>query len=444
MAAARPLVRILGSQANGLVRGVTDPSAAIEAVNASLSPGERVRPHESVVIARADAAGRFAGKLPLRDDDVVRVRARATSGAAGPWLTFRARGIEGPPRRPVVAVFRIGLRDLDDGTLEMFSLAPARPIAEPEAELVLTNARTGERVSVTTNARGALARRARIPGRAGDVLRVEARGTKVGTLAAPPACAPKGRPRPSHLHQRLGFVPDARRFDAPLFARRPCPFDVLQSELQNCYLASAAAAIAHVCPEALVDAIAPLGGARYRVRFKLGASYRPHDVVVSSELYVRPSGELLYGSSRGPLWWPILEKAFAAMRGGYHRVGTGGTSHRVLELLLGRPPRHFFIDPSMDADAVWSSLVAALEAKRPVVAGTSPPWTAKKYRGTGLVADHAYAVLGLREDRGRRWVTVRNPWGEDVRPPERVRRGGALEISIDELMRLFQVISTVR
>src|SRR5690606_9265529 len=137
--------------------------------------------------------------------------------------------------------------------------------------------------------------------------------------------------------------------------------------------------VAHVRPEVIRRAVARLRDGRYRVRFKIGRPYEPHDVVVTPDLYVRPSGDLLYGRSGASpcAWWPILEKAFAALKGSYRNVGRGGTSHRVLELLLGRPPRHFFLVPS-GAQAAWEEIARALAAKLPVVAGTSPPWTAKK------------------------------------------------------------------
>jgi hypothetical protein len=442
-------VKIVGTQRGGVIRGTTTPAAVVEAVNASISPSERVRhyesPYEIVVIARADVRGRFAGKLSMRPNDVVRVRARGSNGAAGEWTTFRARGVEGRPRRLHVAVHRLGLRDLGSGTIKIFNMTPKRPIAEPGAELLVTNVRTGDRVRLVLNDRATIQGRARIAGRAGDELCVEAAGRLVGTLLTPSAVPPRGIVRPSGWHQKIGFVPAAKRFEAPLFVRRPQPFDVLQSELQNCYLASAAAAIAHVRPECLERAIAALGEGKYRVRFKIGRRYEPHDVIVTSDLYVRPSGELLYGSSGASptLWWPVLEKAFAALKGSYRRVGRGGTSHRVFELLLGRPPRHFFIVPD-DPEPVWSELTRAVDQRLPVVAGTSPTWTGKKFHHTGLVPDHAYAVLGIREVSGERRITIRNPWGEDVGPPGRVRRNGAFEITQGELMRFFQVISTVR
>jgi hypothetical protein len=407
-------------------------------MNASLSPAERVRPYEGAVIARADEQGRFAGRLPMRVDDLLRVRARAANGAAGPWTTFRARGLEGRPRRPHVALFRIGLRPFEGGFVKIFNLHPKRPIAEPGAELWVVNTRNDEHVKLVMNTCGTLRGRARIRGRAGDVMRVETQGLEVGTLTTPSPAKARGLLATSAWHRKIGFVPDARPFDAPLFGKRPHPFDVVQSELQNCYLASAAAAIAHVRPGVIERAITRLRDGRFRVRFRLGRQYVPHDVVVTSDLYVRPSGELLYGTSRTS-WWPVLEKAFAALRGSYRSVGRGGTSHRVFELLLGRPPRHFFLVPG-EAEAAWEKIARALSEKLPVVAGTSPPWTARKFHLSGIAPDHAYAVLGARPG----YVTIRNPGGENVGPPERPRRNGAFEISVEELGHYFQVISTVR
>jgi len=455
----RPFVRIEGRQRLGVIRGSTVAGAEIEAMNLSVSWKERVRPSDPVVIARADELGRFEGKLRVRPNDLVRVRARAPSGSLGKWKIFRVQGVSGTPRKPSIGVFRLGLRDLGNGSIKLFSLSPARPIAEPKVRLVVVNERTGDRIKIALNEVGLLKGRWKIGGSAGDVLRVETakEPTRIlGRLVTPSSKPPEASDvvRPSELHQKLGFVPSLRRFRAPLFARRPRPFDVYQSELGNCYLASAAAALAHVRPSTLARAIRPLGGGSYRIRFKTLRSrtgrYVARDVVVTSDLWVRPSGQLLYGSTAGLdeppiLWWPILEKAYARFKGSYKRIGLGGCSHHVLELLLGRPPRHFFLDSEeAKPEAVWREMTSALEARLPVVAGTWPPHRARKYRNTGLYPDHAYAVLSCREVGGVRRVGVRNPWGEDVRRPEKVRRNGCLEIDFDAFVELFQVVSTLR
>jgi hypothetical protein len=440
-----------------VIRGRTVPGAEIEATNLSVSWMERARPNEPIIIARADECGRFEGRLSLRPNDVVRVRARAPSGGVSKWKMLRARGLPGTPRRPRIAVSLLGLRDSGNGRITVFSLFPWHPIGAPKMRLVLTNERTGDRILVVANETGLLKGRWTIGGRAGDLLRAETTKEPVrllGRLVTPPA-KPQSEGdvvRPSALHQKLGFVPGLRRFRAPLFVRRPRPSDVYQSELDNCYLASAAAALAHARPRALTRAIRPLGGGEYRIRFKTfnarAERYVPHDVVVTSDLWVRPSGDLLYGRTSGLgkppiLWWPILEKAFARLKGSYRHIGRGGCSHHVLELLLGRPRRHFFLDGA-NPETVWREMTGALHARLPVVGGTFPPRCWRSYRKTGLYPDHAYTVLSCREVGGKRRVAIRNPWGEDARPPEKVRRNGFLEIEFDTFVRLFQVVSTLR
>lgn len=65
----------------------------------------------------------------MRADDLLRIRARSATEAAGPWTTFRARGLEGQSCPPNVAVLRIGLRDLEDGFVKISNLHPKRPLA---------------------------------------------------------------------------------------------------------------------------------------------------------------------------------------------------------------------------------------------------------------------------------------------------------------------------
>jgi hypothetical protein len=460
----RPYLRIIGDQELGVIRGRSVPGAEIEAVNLSVAPNERILPNETLVIAKADEHGLFeTGRLPVRESDLIRLRARVPTGAASKSRTFRVRGVGGRPRRQQVALFRVGLRDLGNGTVKVFSINRGRPLAEPGAILWFTNTRTGERVKFVMNIMGSIEGRTRVPGKGGDVFRIEIEtrisSRFVGTLLTPLIEEAKRSPdeivRPGPLHQRLGFIPTVRRIRAPLFrGRRPRPFDVYQSELANCYIASAAAAVAQVRPACLARAIVPLGGGEYRVRFKARDSktgrYAARSIVVTSDLYVRPSGPLLYGST-GPtgleqptsLWWPLLEKAFAHLKGSYKEIGYGGASHHILEALLGRRPRHFYTD-LVTLDDLWSELVQRLEARIPVVVGTFPMTSARRYRCTGLHPDHAYAVLSVREVRGVKKIGLRNPWGEDVGRPGRVRRKGFLEIDLDKFPDLIEVVSTVR
>ncbi len=461
---ANASLRIVGAQTNGVIQGTTSPHAEIDACNLSASAAEPTGFHDTVTIARADARGRFAGTLPMRQGDVVRVRARGKRGKVGRWLVFRADGLGGISRPLAVAVFRIGLRDLGTGNIRVFNLSTARPIAHPGAELAIVNTRTGDRIDLVLNDRGSFGGALRIRGRGGDDLRIETMTDPpkvLGTLVTPTTTSGRVRTNddrvaPCGHHQRLGSVPDVKPFDAPLFAGQPRAQDVFQSELPNCYVASAAAAMAHARPEVLERSIVQIGEHRFRVRFRTlePATRRAiaHDVEVNADLYVRPSGGLLYGSTNARaldrdvvLWWPILEKAFARFKGSYKSLGDGGCADLVLQALLGRPARRFFVDGKKDgeADRVWGEIDRAFGLRLPVVAGTSS-YSPRKYRNTGLVPNHAYSVLSCREIRGSRLVGVRNPWGEDASLPCRPRRNGYLELDITEFTRLFCVVGTVR
>ena len=186
----------------------------------------------------------------------------------------------------------------------------------------------------------------------------------------------------------------------------------MQSELPNCYLASAADAVAYTRPEALVRSIVRMRRGHYRVRFQAidrTGRAMARDVEVSSALYVRPSGELLYGScaeTTPALWWPLLEKAFARLKGSYRKIGKGGCSDLILQALLGRRARRFFVESRRagEAERVWGEMKRALDARLPVVAGTAPPFATQIYRNTGVVPDHAYAVHWCREEKGVRSV----------------------------------------
>jgi hypothetical protein len=454
----RPTVRIVGRQTNGVIRGEAPPGTEIDAVNLSASASEPTGYHDVILIARADEKGRFVGRLPMRANDVVRVRARRPGGATGEWMQFRARGLAGLPRPVQVALLRIGLRALENGRIRVFNISPSRPIAAPGTTLAVVNSRTGARLRVTTNEKGSFPAHVRIDGAAGDILRVETVGQRprvLGRLVTPNAPT-RGldHVQPYSFHQKIGFRPALERIRAPLFRHRPRPEDVRQSELPNCHIASASAALAHARPQFLKRLIVRLRDGAYRVRFRLLDRRRRkamlHDVIVSAELYVRPSGELLYGYSsmggaRRTLWWPLLEKAFARLKGSYRRIGEGGCADVILQTLLGRPSRRFFVDAFRDGESerVWNELRRAAAARLPVVAGTSS-YSPTKYRHTGLVPDHAYTVLSCREVRGIRYVGVRNPWGENAKAPCRARRDGFVELELDEFIRLFCVVSTVR
>jgi hypothetical protein len=200
--------------------------------------------------------------------------------------------------------------------------------------------------------------------------------------------------------------------------------------------------------------VRPLGPGRYRVDLKtfvpaLGA-YKTGAIEVTSDLYVRPCGCLLYGSGaishesdQTPLWWPILEKAFAEWRGGYDELGLGGTPHRVFEAILGLRPRHFFIEREKQEE-IWSAIVRQSDRGLPLAVITAGKESTLKYRNSGIYPNHSYAITGWRTaGDGSRFIELRNPWGECTPREDGRTHAGYFELPYARFLELFTAVSTV-
>jgi hypothetical protein len=271
----------------------------------------------------------------------------------------------------------------------------------------------------------------------GDVLNIFGfcgRWIKVGQIEIPPP-TPAGLPTIAPF-RGTGVAFRVAPIKGRVFAGRPLAGDVVQGELSNCHLAAAVAAVAHFRPEFLK--------LRARGRFyeaTIFSAGRGRRILVDRELYHRPSGELIFGQnglmkSTRPAWWPILEKACAMALGGYNVLDRGGTAHWALHMVTGLPPRHRVLVPAHEQEH-WRNLASVLAKGSPVVA-TTP---ARSYRNSGIVKDHCYTVLGCREHQRRRWITLRNPWGQVTPPGVRRWRDGVFEMPWLSFVRHFSGLS---
>ncbi len=201
------------------------------------------------------------------------------------------------------------------------------------------------------------------------------------------------------------------------------PRNPIQGQLGNCWLVAWLSAIARVRPEHIEDMIEPLDDGRYRVTFQRydtdAGAYVPDPVVVTPNFYrdlFRPA----YGGSRNSgqrgrmeLWFPIVEKAYAQLRGGY-RATRSGTGVDAFERILGAPAKqlgHTLVEPSF----LFTSLRDALQARLPLHTATPKDLSTidARHRAVteGLVANHAYTILDTYEEGGERYVRLRNPHG---------------------------------
>lgn len=90
------------------------------------------------------------------------------------------------------------------------------------------------------------------------------------------------------------------------------------------------------------------------------------------------------------LWVPLLEKAYAKAHGSYEAI-SGGTIREALLDLTGAPCETIdFSSRCFDSELCWTRLVSFQEAGYPMGCSTS-------MSGEGLVGNHAYSILDVRE-----------------------------------------------
>lgn len=114
------------------------------------------------------------------------------------------------------------------------------------------------------------------------------------------------------------------------------------------------------------------------------------------------------------LMWPaLMEKAYLKIRGGYDFPGSNSATD--LYAMTGWiPEQHFLQHEEIDLDKTWLTTKKAFDDGDLIVTlGTSfmPP---EEEEVIGLVSEHDYAVMDLKEEGGVRKMLVKNPWRDSV------------------------------
>ena len=266
----------------------------------------------------------------------------------------------------------------------------------------------------------------------------------------------------------LGYVP---KTNEPLFQNGPKPEDVRQGQLGDCYFLSSLASIAAQNPAVIREAMRDNRDGTVTVRF-YNSSKEPVYVTVDKSVpqlgktvidketgekrmdykdaYARQSG--------GSLWVQLMEKAYTqsglAVTGGLFRAERGslnsaygdieagqaqktipqilGTEHGILSGAYKSIGGRSWIEregPYTSAELdLAKNLRQALDQGQFVTAGTPDirthvTGTALDQRHatidgfdtekTGLTKGHAYSVIGIEEENGKYYITVRNPHAEE-------------------------------
>ncbi|KAK0488665.1 hypothetical protein IW261DRAFT_1639013 [Armillaria novae-zelandiae] len=152
-----------------------------------------------------------------------------------------------------------------------------------------------------------------------------------------------------------------------------------------------------------------LSGAEKQLYHNDKALYNRSSRKGSATLYFARSG------TDGETWVPLIEKAYAKLHGSYGAL-CGGWACEAVEDLTGGVTCFIPTNDILDPDLFWTEEL--LKANHDRLFGVSFNDLDSSRSGdnsikvSGLMGGHAYSVLRAVECKGRRFVVVRNPWGQ--------------------------------
>ena len=213
--------------------------------------------------------------------------------------------------------------------------------------------------------------------------------------------------------------------------------DALQGQVGDCYFIAALASVAKTHPELLAKAVKTNRDGTYTVTFfenQKGVK-KPVSITIDGT-FANRSGRLEYASARETkeLWPMIFEKAYATWKGGFDAI-EAGMSATALEALTGAKPEFFAVTSDSKPAELFAELKKATAGGGCVVA-LSKPWDPSE---SGVVADHAYTLLGVEEKDGQKRVSLRNPWGERE-PGQDGRDDGIFTMPLEKFMTSFSTV----
>lgn len=186
--------------------------------------------------------------------------------------------------------------------------------------------------------------------------------------------------------------------------------DVNQGAVGDCYIVSGLAGLAnsHQGRDRLRGMIHDNGDGTYTVRFADGTE------TVDGDLYTSGVAET-YAKRNEGTWAAIIEKAQAQHHGGYQGID-GGYTDTALESMVGGEGAKLVLG-SRSSEKAWATIQAAKRDGRPISASSRASTGITQETSSGgpeLIGGHSWTVMDTYESGGRRWVTIRNPWGQTV------------------------------
>lgn len=209
-------------------------------------------------------------------------------------------------------------------------------------------------------------------------------------------------------------------------------FDPIQGAVANCYFIAALSAVAWANPHRIAH-MTRATGTTQQLFTNLVRFYKPDsggvidkEIEVTDSVPVNSSGNFIYArsSETGEIWPAIYEKAFAKLETGISgdhpditATGWGDCVWATAQLTGGK--RHYYNTSGRSADDLWNLVRANSLSYRtfnPMTAWTYSSGTATEkkivYSDANIVASHCYTVLGWAYRDGKKYIVLRNPWGQ--------------------------------
>jgi hypothetical protein len=231
----------------------------------------------------------------------------------------------------------------------------------------------------------------------------------------------------------IGWTPPGGRWgtNGGFFRETAEFFDPVQGAVANCYYIAALSALAWATPFKVAHLTRATGLNQDQFNDQI-CFYRPDsggaldkEIQVSETIPLTMGGSYIYArsSESGETWPAVYEKAFAKFVTGtttdmpdITRTAWGDCVLATSQLNGGS--RQYFYTRDHSADDLWNILRSHCLSYRtfhPMTAWTYSSGDASPdnvdYSSANVVGSHCYTVLGWAYRDCRRWIVLRNPWG---------------------------------
>lgn len=150
---------------------------------------------------------------------------------------------------------------------------------------------------------------------------------------------------------------------------------------------------------------------KYMVKLNINGVWRK--VIVDDLFPMSKQGDLLcsFSNNKNELWVSILEKAYMKVMGGYDFPGSN--SNIDLHALTEWIPERVAIrsgTAEFDADREFNRLMERFHKGHCLITVATGELSEGDADRAGLVPTHAYAMLDMREIKGKKLLMLKNPW----------------------------------